>query len=158
MFKEDCINLLIIISNLSELEENEIDSVYKTYIEPFINEHVSFVFEEVCIQYLRYKNNENALAFKFTKIGRWWDKNNEIDIMAFDNENRYILGECKWRNKKIGLDVLDKLKAKSSLLKISNPIFYLFSKSGFTTELEKYTDEMQNIRLVDLHEIESLFI
>lgn len=50
-------------------------------------------------------------------IGRWWDGEDEIDIVALDGEGSYMFCECKWPAKKVGVSVLNELqrKAKSFL-------------------------------------------
>lgn len=55
--------------------------------------YTSFAFEEVCLQYLRRKNRRNELQFYFTQIGRWWNKTDELDIMAMDNRKKIY----RWR-------------------------------------------------------------
>lgn len=92
----------------------------------------------------------------FGRIGRWWGNNpekkrqEEIDILAVDEENA-IFGECKWKNEPIGIGVLDELVQKSLLFNhYKNKYYMLFSKSGFTKELEGAAVKLGNVRLVDL--------
>lgn len=143
--------------NISELEEDDADTVYDSYIEPYINEHISFAFEEVCIQYLKKRNKNNDLPFKFSKIGRWWNKQSEIDIMALGLEDRHILGECKWRREKVGSKVLSSLEGKARAIDIDSPVFILFSKSGFTEDLKYQVSNREDVELVDLKKIELVF-
>jgi AAA+ ATPase superfamily predicted ATPase len=89
-------------------------------------------------------------------IGRWWDKGEEIDIIAVKNE-KLIVGECKWANKVVDNSVLVKLRRKlSKLLEYLNYDFkeiefYLFSKSGF-----KGIQKSNDVHLVDLQEISKI--
>lgn len=42
-------------------------------------------------------------------IGRWWDKETEIDFVAFnEKENRICFGESKWTNDKIDVRIWKK--------------------------------------------------
>lgn len=80
--------------------------------------------------------------FPFHKIGRWWDRNEEIDIVAFnETTNEIIFGEVKWSNKKVGIDIYEDLKRKSLQVewgkKSRKEYFCLFSKSGFTTQMKE---------------------
>jgi uncharacterized protein len=136
--------------NISELMEGDVDIIYEDIIEPNIDMFVSLEFEKVCIQYMRSLNRDKRLPFRFTKIGRWWNKDRETDIVAYDTKGNYTLGECKWRNKKVGIQELNALKEKSVLFNgIANNRYYmLFSKSGFTHELVKNCDD--NTLLIDL--------
>lgn len=100
------------------------------------------------------------LPIVFTSIGRWWGTNpvthgqEEIDLVANDGKD-YIFGECKWRNEKLDLSVLRKLKAKADIFsKNRNSIYYmLFSKSGFTEAVINEAKSDSSIMLVDLDEI-----
>lgn len=84
--------------------------------------------------------------FTFHKVGRWWDKNEEIDIVALNNKTGDILfGEVKWSNKKVGTDIYEYLIRKSQKVdwttKNRKEHFCLFSKSGFTAEMQKRAKE-----------------
>jgi len=75
--------------------------------------------------------------FPFTKLGRWWERNEEIDIVGLNNELDSILfGEVKWSEKFIGTDIFDALREKARKVKWGGrqrrEFFCLFSKSGFT--------------------------
>ncbi|MBP0961816.1 MAG: ATP-binding protein, partial [Oscillospiraceae bacterium] len=97
------------------------------------------VFEKVCSDYLSMKNASGDLPFLFTSIGRWWGtdpssrREEEIDLIASDGTD-YIFGECKWRNEKLDMSVLNTLRSRADHIrkKRNRTYFYLFSKSGFT--------------------------
>lgn len=94
------------------------------------------MFEDIAVQYLRKQNNAGALPFHFTKIGRWWNKTDEIDIMALDAEgSQMLLGECKYRNAKTDTDTLYPLMRKYPPSPDVKVYYCLFSKSGFTKRL-----------------------
>ena len=44
------------------------------------------------------------------KVGRWWNNKEEIDLVAFDDENIAFI-ECKWQNS------VDKERIKRDLIK-----------------------------------------
>ncbi len=74
-----------------------------------LNEYVSTIFEDVAIQYIWDKKP----FFDPEKVGRWWNKNTEIDLIAINDAKQKILfGECKWSNQKIKLNILNDLKNK----------------------------------------------
>lgn len=106
-------------------------------------------YEQVCQEILRQRQPE---IFPFEKVGRWWDRNLEIDMVAFNAEqNKILFGECKWSNKKVGTDILAELAAKAKSvewgLSVRTEHFALFSKSGFTPNLVKMAKEMGNVYL-----------
>ena len=95
------------------------------------------MFEEICREYLREKNKEQQLPFRFVKIGRWWNKMEELDVMALDKERKqYILGECKYKNSPFAMYDLRRMQEKFVPKVQDIALFYwLFSKSGFTKEV-----------------------
>ena len=139
--------------NISRIQSNLGDSIYKNEIEPDLSTYIGEVFEDISKQYLIRKNGTKELPFIFSEIGSWWGTSpisktqEEIDIIARD-DNNIIFGECKWRNKEIGIDVLNKLMGRSSVLDSANKYFYIFSKSGFTNELKNYSKEDRRVYLI----------
>ena len=93
-----------------------------------------------------------SVPFPLKKLGRWWDKDEEIDIVGM-GENEILFGECKWSSKKVGLSVLYGLKEKSKKVKWKDnkreEYFILFSKEGFTPELKEFALKEKNIILSD---------
>lgn len=88
-------------------------SMKKTY-----NIYLGVIFEKVAAEFLW-----ETKPFRFTRLGRWWHKDNEIDLVAlneFDNEIFFI--ECKWANLKGNRirKLFDELKDKSLLVDWNN--------------------------------------
>lgn len=97
-------------------------------------------FEEICKDYVR-KNLE------YEEVGRWWYKEDGIDIVALNEKKSKILfGECKWTNQKVGIQELDHLKEKAKNVRWKNEerdeMFILFSRSGFSDDLKDREDLM----------------
>jgi AAA+ ATPase superfamily predicted ATPase len=98
------------------------------------------VFEDVCREYCLELMRDGKM--RFTSVGRWWQRNEEIDIVALDEENREIyFGEAKWSRKPVGIDILEQLKNKAALVEWNRgkrkEHFILFSRSGFTDALRE---------------------
>ena len=142
-----------IFPNKSLLEQGDILGIYKNDVALTLSEYVSYSFEKICIKYLVELNKKERLPFWFKNIGRWWNKDTEVDIVAF-NKGSYIFGECKWRNEKTSLRVLEDLKNKADLHPDAKTrYFYIFSKSDFSDELVRYAEVNKNVFLVGLGEI-----
>ena len=59
------------------------------------------------------------LPVKFNKIGRWWHKDREIDLVCLDETKKEALFiECKWSNliEKEARKVLEELEEKSKFV------------------------------------------
>ncbi len=149
-----------VFSNRSLVESGGKEAVWKKKIEPTYNEYMGLVFEKVCQEYLLIQNTAGNLPFLFTSLGRWWGTDSashsqvEIDLVANDN-NDYLICECKWRNEKLDLAVLNKLREKADAFnnKRVNTWFVLFSKSGFTDAVREEAEHCSDIILVDLNDL-----
>ena len=119
-------------------------------IKETFNLFVSFVFEEISKEILMDFFSKNNI-FVIEKIGKFWNKNTEIDILAL-GENSILYGECKWSKKHIGLSVLYELKEKTKAVNknTGNEYFALFSKSGFSEDLISLSEKDKNILLFDM--------
>jgi AAA+ ATPase superfamily predicted ATPase len=159
-------------SNLSDLEIGDAEGVFTYAVYPQLNDFASSVFETVCREFVRKKNQRGELPFRVAKLGRWWGKLNqttltdtgkekivavdtEIDILAVDAKSKnYILGECKFRNSEMDVANLEHLKEKSTVAKKGVAIEYaLFSKSGFTKGLKRRAETDGNLTLYSLSDI-----
>ena len=129
--------------NLSKIQLRQGREVYNS-IEPYLSDYMGEVFEEISKEWLWRENLNGRLPVQFRDCGRWWGNNParkeemEIDILAFvDNEQPAIFCECKWRNEKTDVRILDELIEKSSNFNFPDKYYIIFSKSGFTKSLEK---------------------
>lgn len=139
-------NISIISRGATELAYNR--------IKPHLSDYMGGVFEEICKQHLWSLLLSGKCAIDFTDIGRWWGTNQktrqqvEIDIMGTADKNTALFGECKWKNEKVDLGVLEDLIEKSELFHYQNKHYYLFAKSGFTKGCMDRAIEMGNVTLV----------
>lgn len=84
--------------------------------------------------------NLRSKLFPFEKVGKWWERENEIDLVALSSVTKEILfGEVKWSEKQVGTNIYEDLKKKSELIDWQKgkrkEYFALFSKSGFTKDM-----------------------
>ena len=105
-----------------------------------VRNHIAFVYEDVCRERMWEMNAEGAWPFYFSKLGRYWDSKEEIDIAAIDPDGKnLILGECKYWQEPVGVRVLRELEAKAKTVawekEKRKTWFVLFSVNGFTEEL-----------------------
>lgn len=132
-------------------------SEWNSSVEPFFSEFASEAFEEVCREYLVRLRYAGKLPFHPSVLGRWWEKGNEIDIVATDHDRRNCLvGECKFRNDKVGLKVFRSLQAKSIYLPVAEDAvfhYWLFSRSGFEDALVELAERDPYLHLVGMDEL-----
>ena len=92
----------------------------------------SKTYEDVACDILR---GHKRYLFDFFKIGRWWHKENEIDVIALDEFNKNILfAEVKWSKKMVGTDIYRNLLGKSEIVDwpYQKAHYAILSRSGFT--------------------------
>ncbi len=73
----------------SELEMENTQYVLDKIKSNLIDNHVSFVYEDICREQLVSQSGE--LGFMISKIGSYWDFKVEIDVVAIDNDNKKLV-------------------------------------------------------------------
>jgi uncharacterized protein len=127
-----------VLPNVSALEAGEPTHVYHARVAPWLDQHLSRSFEEVCIQRLWALNNERGLLEHYDRIGGWWRGRDEVDVVAVADKGGLLLGECKWSRHQVGIDVLEALQNKAprvvaDLKRAPTALcFALFARGGFT--------------------------
>ena len=128
-------NISLIVSIGEKSKEFILDDRFDTYL--------GYVYENIISNSLYELAINKQIPFMPKNIGKWWgnvkvdDKyvETEVDVVAYDNES-IIIGECKYKNKLIGLKEYEALVNKSEYINTNNKkIYYLLaSKKGFTKE------------------------
>ena len=142
--------------NLMIIQRGLTDVAWKV-VEKRLSTFMGKVFEQICIDYL-WKNYEK-LPIIFQYVGRWWGTNpvlkreEEIEILAYNDEGQALLCECKWRNELVDMDVAKTLQDRSKLLHYRECHFYIFAKRGFTDRAIKFARENNNITLITFDEM-----
>ena len=125
---------------------------------PFIlderyREYLGTTYEDIirssCYEYAL----KGILPFMPVTLGKWWGNvedeqgwhETEVDLVAYDDRD-IIIGECKFKNKKVGMNELKELQAKIPYISAGrrNVYILLASRSGFTEEVKK-----QDVILID---------
>ena len=92
------------------------------------------------------KRRTHMLPFKPTKTGRWWNRGEEIDLVAINEDSNEILFcEVKSSGKRFGPGTLAEIKRKSRMVKWGRDgkerkeYFMLISKDGFPEKVKGAT-------------------
>jgi len=111
----------------------------------------TLVFEQLCNNLLvDYFQSRSPLL----SHGSYWNHHSEFDILALTSAKKIILGECKYKDRKVCKNELNKLKAKAEQSGIHVDIYVLFSKDGFSNELLGMQNE--KLLLFDLDDLNQL--
>ncbi len=145
-------------SNINAIDSGRIWKSYQRTVKAYFPDFMGITFEKMCRDYLLYYADD--LPIDLNEIGQWWgtDSKNkkqvQIDIIGTPVEGKeYIIGSCKYRNEKTGVDELTLMQEYSSVFgKGVRYHYYIFSKSGFTEGLQLAADKGE-VTLVDLEEM-----
>lgn len=157
-------------ANLSQLEDGDVEGVYRYLVEPALHEFASLTFEDVCKEFVRELQKKNALPFRYVKMGRWMgkttvrDKNDESRLRTAETEidllgisrgaKEYLVGECKFKRSPFAYSEYLDTVAKLTPLKDKAKFYYaLFSESGFDEKIATEAQDSENLRLYELETI-----
>ncbi len=120
------------------------------------DKYLDSIFTDISIELLQNLSLNGKLPL-FTRWGRWWHMDEEIDIVATNEATTDILFcECDWLNKKMDKGVLEELIEKSEEVEWNNEKrknhYSMVSRKGFTEEARMYA-ENKKILLFTLKEM-----
>lgn len=139
--------------------------LFRGEIKPDLSHFVSPAFEDAARNHARM-----SLGSLATRVGRWWGKSlhahrrsgerstEEIDLVGTARNRVTVVGEARWTNRMMGLDILSDLEtfkipalAQDGLTITENLSIVLYSRSGYTTSLREHAHDNPNIDLVDVN-------
>lgn len=147
-----------VLPNISSISAGRFSQLYDVVVKKHLSDYMGLVFEQMCRDYLmKYAGN---LPILLSEVGEWWGtdpnvrKEVQIDIVGTPVEgNEYIIGSCKYKNEKIGIDEFELLKRYASVFgRGTRYHFYIFSKGGFTDGL-KQLGEAGEVKLLTLEDM-----
>lgn len=100
--------------HLDMLERGNASLVVDQYVRPQFARYVGKHFEEIVMDLFDHINRDEILPFVFTRIGSWWHRGEEIDIVCLaENPYRILFCECKWQDGVDAPNVLAELRRKA---------------------------------------------
>jgi AAA+ ATPase superfamily predicted ATPase len=121
--------------NITYLETHRGEHLYQHIIQPQMSAYMGRVFEAICQQYVLYYGQEIGLPLP-RRVGRVWDKDYDLDVVAESIEGTYLFGECKWSAQPVdpGIAHLLRERAGKSGLNTQDAQYLLFSSGGFQSK------------------------
>ncbi len=146
--------------NMSLVNAGRIRPVYERAVKSAYPDYMGLIFEKMCREYLLRYANELPIVLR--EVGQWWGSDSQthqeiqIDIVGLPVEgNAYLIGSCKYRNEKVGVEELKLLQKYASVFRADGLFYYyIFSKSGFTPALE----ELERQGAVTLLTLKDLYV
>ena len=123
----------------SSIQLGYAEEVWATRVAPRVDEFVArTTWEELCTRHVQRTATLHNSHIRFNDIGRWWDAQDEIDIVGVRDNTVTLVGECKWSVQPVDERVLPALQTKARKLNLSGePLWVLAGRSGFTYELRQ---------------------
>lgn len=134
--------------HLQAIEEGRQEWLVDQVIQPRMDEFVGPIFEQVAREALQAMDKAGELPFRLIKIGRWWDKNGEIDLVGIGEEEN-LFCEVKWSDQVDASEVVYKLQGKAAAAGLSG-------KSHFCVIARSFKREAAGAIQMDLKRVEKL--
>lgn len=121
----------------SLLEFGRIEAA-ETKMEDRLTQHLSWSFESICRQFVEDRSEELGAV----RVGRYWDKSTEIDVVAVDENDEVVFaGEAKWAKGPLAASVGKALSSKVAALwpgRVDKIQKAVFSAGGFSPQLRSW--------------------
>jgi len=113
--------------------------------------HMGYIFESLIRDIFLRKNSYNI-----SKIGRWWYKDKEIDLLGINEKTKQIIfGEAKWKDKVDAKKIAKELNEKTQYVDWHNKerreTLYIFAKS-FKRKVQQI--ENKPVKCINLKDLE----
>lgn len=141
------------------ISAGRVRQIYLQGIKRYYPDYMGLIFEKMCQEYLLYYAQDLPILIR--QVGQWWGtdpqthKEVQIDLVGVPVEgNEYLIGSCKYRNEKIGVDELDLLRRYAAVFRGNGRFhYYIFAKGGFTQALldAEKKGEVSLVRLENMY-------
>ncbi len=131
------------------------EDAYEELIAGHLPDFVSPKFEELCREAL----SDLYEGYTFERVGRWWYRDREVDVVGLTTAATLVAGECKFTSNPVGYDVLSDLEDDAAEIRWSpkggdvDTEYCLFSRSGFRQSLLEAADERGDLRLFSIEDV-----
>ena len=129
------------------------DDAYEELVAPELADYVSPLFERLCQRAL-----PTLVDRQFRDVGQWWYKEHELDVLGLTDEG-LVAGECKFTSSPVSEGVLSDLERTTAEVQWSDrpanaeTLYVLFSRSGYTDDLERVAETRDDVVLFDLPDL-----
>ncbi len=147
-----------ILPYTSQIEFGETESLIQEALRPAWDRFVGYAWEELARQHTHRMAAEKTIPFWPEEVGAWWSKQAQIDVVAVHRAGHSaLIGEARWRRKRMTASDLEELEVKARHWLGTErgwQLWYtLFSRSGFSAELEKRAAKDPQLLLVTPSEL-----
>lgn len=84
-----------VFPNVSYITQRGPERAFSELIRPHLDSYFGGCFERLCRESLPYLYEEEGVNTTY-EIGEFWDKQVQIDVVGYRQDDRIDIGECKW--------------------------------------------------------------
>ncbi|WP_456478247.1 ATP-binding protein [Geoglobus ahangari] len=109
-----------VAKHFEDIESGFYDAAVYEFSREF-DSYLGYAFEDIVKDLLIEMSRSGRIPFRFTEIGKWWKRGEEIDIVALNEvEKKALLVEVKWRemDRRDAKRILGRLERKSEMLRL----------------------------------------
>ncbi len=132
----------------TELETGQTRQIFENVIKPNFDFYVAQTCEPIIRQL--FLIDFFNLNLEFERLGRFWNRQAEIDIFGYTRDNRTVVGEIKWTRSPVNLKAVNHLKEKYRYIEpyVRGDVQWVFvSRSGFRAGVLKNNADVIGIDL-----------
>lgn len=137
----------------SELELLDSKQYYKTYIDPSLSSYVNEYYSGICSEAIQELNDLRKLPLKLEHGGKWIGKSGMIDYLGQDSQGQCLVMLASWKPYEFSFEDYEWLLYTIKQAKINPAHIYLFSETGFHTNIVKISENNDRIHLCSIEKI-----
>ena len=146
-----------VFPDISLIESGNIKALFAKNKEILV-QLIAKAYEETTVEFIQMAIKNGSLPH-FEQMGRWWNKDTEIDLVGLNKkENSILFVETKWNKKPLGSRILQNLKQKAQRVgwgKVGRKEYFaVVAKAGFTKKMIK---QSQKEKIVLIQEDKQVF-
>lgn len=142
-----------VFPNQSDLEQHREEWVYEYKVKPCLEEYLYPYYSQMVVQYMGMLNEYKKLPFSVSIHGKWFGKEGTIDYIGTDEQNHLIVAKCKWSSQPMSVRDYENFLFLVMQVGMNAQYYYLFSKAGFTEELQRKVEDQDHVKLLNLDDM-----
>jgi len=136
------------------VEKDQQAYVMRRLVEPSLNSFFGFSFEKVAGEVIDELARQGKLLFVPSRVGKWWSRSEEIDVVALSEETNDILFcEVKWSRNVNASAILAELKRKAELVDWNKDK----RNESFCIAAKSFKRRTKDALCMDLNDIKKIF-
>lgn len=139
--------------NRKLLNDYGADWFYHNVVKPQLRMFSQDSFAKTGREFIESENRKGNLPFPVKSVDKWSGKVGNIDIVAFSEDGRTLIGLCNFEKPMMKYDDYEWLLFCAQQAKLQADYIYLISAGGFDEELHITARNKKNIRLLTPEEM-----